>query len=215
LECQPSKAEPLNAMEETLRDLSAPGAQHGAETGARPTQDVVQKGTFREFYQDNLPFVLRNAQRLLGSEHAADDIVQEVFMVALRRMDEFEKRSSAKTWLYGILRNLVMHHFRAIKGREPAQSVSELEKVASSSHEPDAAVEDRQARDLLYSLLTELDPPKRDVFILSELEQLSAPEIAEALGISRSTVHGRVRDGRRDFEAAIQRHRARTRREGP
>src|SRR5262249_38059685 len=65
---------------------------------------------------------------------------------------------------------------------------------------------------LLHALLAELDEAKRTVFVLGELEELSAPEIAEALGENVNTVYARLRAARARFDAAFRRHRERERR---
>jgi RNA polymerase sigma-70 factor (ECF subfamily) len=57
--------------------------------------------------------------------------------------------------------------------------------------------------------LAQLDIDKRTVFVLAELEQLSVPEIAEALGINLNTIYSRQRAARAQFDAALRRHRER------
>jgi RNA polymerase sigma-70 factor (ECF subfamily) len=63
---------------------------------------------------------------------------------------------------------------------------------------------------LLARLLDELDEPKREVFALVELEELSVPEAAEVLEIPLNTAYSRLRAARQAFEAALARHEART-----
>ena len=62
---------------------------------------------------------------------------------------------------------------------------------------------------LLWSLLGELDPPKREVFVLSEIEEFTAPEIAKILEIPLNTVYSRLRAARQAFEEAVARRKAR------
>ena len=62
---------------------------------------------------------------------------------------------------------------------------------------------------LLYELLDKLDAGKREVFVLAELEQLAAPQIAEALGINLNTVYSRLRLARETFNQALARHHVR------
>jgi RNA polymerase sigma-70 factor (ECF subfamily) len=77
----------------------------------------------------------------------------------------------------------------------------------------DASPQERAARTeavhLLYGLLDELEDDRREVFVLAELEQMSAPEIAEALEMNVNTVYTRLRAARADFESGVARHRAR------
>jgi len=59
-------------------------------------------------------------------------------------------------------------------------------------------------------VLGELDDERREVFVLSELEQLRAPEIASVLGVNLNTIYSRLRSARQRFEAALARRRARS-----
>ena len=63
-----------------------------------------------------------------------------------------------------------------------------------------------EALDLVTRCLDDLDEALRIVFVLSELEQLTAPEIAEVLTINVNTVYSRVRVAREQFEASVTRH---------
>jgi len=57
---------------------------------------------------------------------------------------------------------------------------------------------------LLHRILDRLDDDKRAVFVLAELEQMTAPEIAEALSVNLNTVYSRLRAARAAFEDALQ-----------
>jgi len=63
---------------------------------------------------------------------------------------------------------------------------------------------------LLMSLLDQLEVPKREIFALVDVEDLSVPEAAELLGIPLNTAYSRLRVARQNFEAALARHEART-----
>jgi RNA polymerase sigma-70 factor (ECF subfamily) len=78
--------------------------------------------------------------------------------------------------------------------------------------DPGRTSELNEAVRLLHSLLDELSEPKRTAFVLSELEELSVPEIAAALGENLNTVYSRVRAARSEFDAALRRERARSER---
>ena len=158
-------------------------------------------------YEDHFDFVWRSARRLGVPESAVDDLVQEVFIVVHRQLAAFEGRSSLKTWLFGILRNLVLRERRrfARRGREEALDESQVELSQAA---PDQQLADRR---LLHALLAELDDDKRAVFVLADLEQMSAPEIAEATGLKLNTVYSRLRLARAEMERALERLRARER----
>jgi RNA polymerase sigma-70 factor (ECF subfamily) len=161
-------------------------------------------------YEAHFDFVWRTARRLGSPEALLDDVVQEVFVVVQRRLSEFEGRSELKTWLFSITRRIVRAHVRQ-NVRHGRASIEDLPEIADLTT-PDA--ESRLCADedtrLLYALLDELDDEKREVFVLSELEEMSGPAIAEALDLHLSNVYARVRVARQAFDAALRRHRART-----
>jgi RNA polymerase sigma-70 factor (ECF subfamily) len=163
----------------------------------------------RDLYESHFDFVWRTARRLGASESQVDDVVQEVFLVVQRRLPSFEGRSELKTWLFGIARRVVYATVRRRgKQREVVlpEGVDVPDARAPSAETQLATHEDTQ---LLYALLNELDEDKREVFVLSELEEMSGPEIAQALDLELSNVYARIRSARQAFDAALKRHRAR------
>ena len=71
----------------------------------------------------------------------------------------------------------------------------------------DLAVVSDESR-LLWRLLGELGPPKREVFVLAELEEMTVPEIAEAIGVPLNTAYSRLRAARHEFNEAFARYAA-------
>src|SRR6185503_1457912 len=135
---------------------------------------------FAKVYDAHFTFVWRSARRLGTPEANLDDVVQEIFMVAFRRQDEFEGRSSVKTWLYGIVFNVVRAHRRELAQKHP--EVIDGDRRADSDR-----------------LIDSLDDDRRAVFVLAELEQLTATEIAAVVGAPLNTVYSRLRLARVEF----------------
>jgi len=163
-------------------------------------------GEFEGFYREHFPFVWRTIRRLGVQGAAVDDVAQEVFVVVHRRLGEFEGRSSAKTWLFGVVRRVIADHRRTLR-RKPlgaATDGGELDAPTTPEQGPDASAERSERVRLLHRLLDQLDEPKREVFVLAELEGLTMAEISEALGANANTVASRLRAARRDFEAALE-----------
>lgn len=161
-----------------------------------------------EIYEACFDFVWRSARRMGVAEAAVDDVVQEVFLVAHRRLGDFEGRSSVKTWLFSILLRVVSDHRRTLRRKGGLAPLPEGLR-ADEAESPVEQTEQREAVRLLHALLATLDDDKRAVFVLAELEQLTAPEIADALGLNLNTVYSRLRAARREFDKALERHRAR------
>ncbi len=184
-----------------------------AGPGARMAAPGTSAQTFSEFYAQHFAFVWRNAVRLGGLECAADDLAQEVFLVAHRRLGEFDGRSSARTWLFGILRNVVRTQRRATR-RRGVQETGDFDAMADPQTGGQlTTIEKRQALQALHALLDELDDDKREVFVLAELEEMTAAEVANAVGEPVTTVVGRLRDARKILSRFGMREQARARSE--
>jgi RNA polymerase sigma-70 factor, ECF subfamily len=166
----------------------------------------LTEGAWGVLYDAHFDFVWRSLRRLGVPLHALDDAAQEVFLVALRRHDEFEGRSAIKTWLFGIAWNVARSLARSPSRREEAlpDGVADAQELG-----PQEAASRSEAIRMLYALLDELESERRAVFVMSELEEMSAPEIAEITGTPLNTVYSRLRAARSDFDAALKRRRAR------
>jgi RNA polymerase sigma-70 factor (ECF subfamily) len=170
--------------------------------------------SFEAIYEEHFDLVWRNIRRLGVPEAGVDDAVQEVFLVVHRRLGAFEGRSALKTWIFAIVARVASDHRRALRRKSPhtrsADAAVDADTVADEHaldpHERAARLEGVR---LLHRMLDELDDEKRTVLVLAELEGMSAPEIAEALGENVNTIYARLRAARREFEVAVARERAR------
>ena len=153
-------------------------------------------------YREHFEFVWRSLRRLGAPEHALEDATQDVFLVAARRLDEFEGRSSVRTWLFGVAMRVVRTHRRTLWRHK-----RKVEALAAASLEPVSdPMAQREAQRLLLTLLDELDDDKRAVYVLAELEGMTAVEIAEGLGVNVNTVYTRLRAARQQLRAAAAKH---------
>lgn len=174
---------------------------------------LTARPTFDDVYDEHFAFVWRSARALGVPDHAVDDVAQEIFVTVHARLDDFEGRSSLRTWIYGIARNVVRAHRRA--GRKHDRGAPNEGPVDPDSlfdpleKDPENRAARAQAARVLVALLDTLDDDKREVFVLAELEQLTVPEIADMLAEKPNTVYSRLRLAREAFAAATERHRAR------
>jgi len=159
-----------------------------------------------EIYREHFDFVWRTLRRMGVASSAMDDAAQDVFLVVHRKLPDFAGRSSVKTWLFGIVMRVAHDHRRAHsrKGeRTSHQAPGDLDALPDPvSPSPMQRAEHSEAIRLLERLVSSMSDEKREVFYLAELEQFTAPEIAEALGIKLSTVYSRLRAARLEFEQA-------------
>jgi RNA polymerase sigma-70 factor (ECF subfamily) len=178
--------------------------------------------SFEELYDQNVDFVWRVLARLGVRSESVEDVAQEVFVVVHRKLWEFEGASSIRTWLFHIARRAVQEHRRVVRRKEPPAGSSEANDAATLDHlpgnteaSPDVLAERAQAVQLLHTILGDMDDQKREVFVMVELEQLPAPEIADALGLNVNTVYSRLRLARAAFHEALARHEAQARSRRP
>jgi RNA polymerase sigma-70 factor, ECF subfamily len=158
---------------------------------------------FREIYRDHAAFVWRVLRRLGLPPADAEDAAQEVFMVVLKKLDNFAHRSSLRTWLYGIAYRCASEHRRRahVKSEVPT---GEPDPGAADPPQPES-VDRKRAREQLDAILARLDGDKRAVFVFYEIEELSMNEVAEIVGCPLQTAYSRLRAAREHVEAAARR----------
>ena len=184
---------------------------------APPAAMPVEPLRFDNVYDEHFAFVWRSVRRLGCPDAHVYDVVQEVFLVVYRRLSEFEGRSSVRSWLYGIVANVMRDHRRTARRKDPrtrgAGDGPDVESLADPlGRSPQDSLEHADAVRVLHELLSTLDWQKREAFVLVELEQMSVPEVAEAIGVNANTVYSRIRAARQAFNEAAARYRAREQR---
>jgi RNA polymerase sigma-70 factor (ECF subfamily) len=187
-------------------------AHSPADAPAEPAAGVdapPEKVAFEAVYDAYFPFVWRSVLRLGVPAGQMDDVVQEIFLVVHRKLDGFEGRSTLKTWLYGIALRVARAHRVRSRQAQGARVLDPEQVRAPDATRPDQRAASAEEVRVVNALLDGLDDDQREVFVLAEIEQLTAPEIAEALGLKLNTVYSRLRLARAAFAEAAARHRAR------
>lgn len=186
-------------------------AEMAAPRVKSPTSVRETNASFAEVYEQHFDFVWRSARRLGIPDGAVDDVAQEVFIVVHRKLAEFEGRSSLKTWLFAITRRVVSDHRRRLKRQHPHTPFPD-DRMPSDGVSPQERAARQEAAMVLHGFLDSLPDEQREVFVLSELEQMTAPEIGEATEVKLNTVYSRLRLARKAFERVVARHRAQQKR---
>jgi RNA polymerase sigma-70 factor (ECF subfamily) len=149
-------------------------------------------------------FVWRMLRHLGVGAADQDDMLQEVFVVVHRRLGDYSEQDKIRAWLYAISMRVVRDHRRRLaRRREDPRELPDL------SHQPSQAiaVADQQALWLAQRMLNALPEKQRAVFVLHEIEQLSMPEIAQALECPLPTAYARLRKARERVLAEVARAR--------
>ncbi len=174
----------------------AAGVASGAVDPAVPLE-------FDAVYEEHFDYVWRSIRQLGVDEANADDAVQDVFVVVHRRLETFEARSSLKTWLFGIALRVARDHRRRFGRKDGRQQPLSFE-LHDTAPGPYEKLETSEAVRVFEGLLECLDDNKREIFVLAEVEQLTAPEIAGLLEIPLNTVYSRLRVARQAFNDALR-----------
>jgi RNA polymerase sigma-70 factor, ECF subfamily len=156
-----------------------------------------QRREFELFYREQFPLAWRTLSRLGVAPRDCDDAAQEVFVTAYRRWSSVRDPSWRRAWLVGIARRIASRYRRGSERRtRKHDAFAQLDPPgASLDHE----LMRREAWRALLGFLDSLEPNKREAFVLGELEELSRPELAAALGVRPSTAYSRLLAARRDF----------------
>jgi RNA polymerase sigma-70 factor, ECF subfamily len=154
--------------------------------------------SLRRIYDEHHGFVRRNVIRLGVPGSHADDVVQEVFVTLVRRSAALGELRSLRALLFAIARRVCANYRRKLDRKAVQPLPSGTLRVVD-----DDGFDRVEAAHTVARFLARLDEPRREVFVLAELEGMSAPEIAEALGINVNTVYTRLRAARQRFSRLV------------
>lgn len=178
-----------------------PDAHLGGIECARADDAALALGV-EALYRQHFSFVWRSLRRLGVRPSSLEDAVQDVFLVAHRKLHAFEHRSTHKAWLFAIAARVAAEH-----RRRDGRLHLDPDATLATAH-PEKTLALRQQVDRLDRILDTLVDEQRVVFVMAEIEQFSAPEIAEVLSVKLNTVYSRLRLARSHFERALARQRA-------
>ena len=139
-------------------------------------------------FRHHWPKAYRAAYLVVHDSGAAEDIAQEAFLAAVRRLDRFDRRRPFGPWLHRIVVNRAIDWTRArALRRESGDAGLEHAAAPGSPDNPHAQT--------LAAALADLSPEHRAVIVLRHLLEYTPGEIAELLGLPRGTVNSRLRRG--------------------
>ena len=188
---------PLEPMNTAAAGLTA--QDFPAESVLQPQSGTVVSHDFDALYTEHFNFVWRSLRRLGVHPSWVEDAAQDAFLVVHRRLSDLRPDASAKAFLFGIALR-VARDYRRRAQRKHAISL-DVEKEVSTASSPFDRAAKAQAVRKLEAFLATLDEDRAAVFVLSELEGMTAPEISQALGANQNTVYSRLRTARERFVA--------------
>lgn len=187
---------------EPLPDMEAVRASAAVSRPQRVVLSAPQRERFHALYRDHFDFVFRNLRRLGVPSASIDDALQEVYVVVLRRIGDFSEGSSPRAWLFAITLRVAGNFRRTHRRRGEVVPLVEPSFEASAPS-PFDEVARAEAGRVLHGFLDTLGDAKRGVFVMAELEHMTAPEIAQALSLNVNTVYSRLQAARAEFARMV------------
>ena len=169
---------------------------------------------FGFLYARFFDFVWRSTKRLGVKPESMDDVVQDIFISIYKKLATVKSPESLRSWIYGVVRRTVSRYHRKRRSRHASGEALFARLEVDPQPRPPTPLDLTQQSDelkLVRELLDGIVQAKREVLLLAELEQMTAPEIAEVLAIPVNTVYSRLRAARQEFEHALARRLARRR----
>jgi RNA polymerase sigma-70 factor (ECF subfamily) len=191
-------------------------AEHGAEPG-----DATDAATPAQAYQLWRGRVWRFVGRLGVPSDALEDATQDVFTAVFRRWDDFEGRSTRRTWVLGFAPRVASAYRRRLRVRaeQPVEqrtsASATLPESGSADHDPFETTARREATRIVQAFLDGLPEKDRQLFVLVDLEDTSVVEAAAVLELRTRRAYKSLEKVRRSLEAVVLRHRAAESRRAP
>jgi RNA polymerase sigma-70 factor (ECF subfamily) len=154
-----------------------------------------------ELFRRDFDAVLAYCARRIGRDEA-EDAAAEVFAIASRRANEIDW-STARAWLYGIARGVLANRWRSLHRRQRVFAL--IAGMAPNSDDRPEEVVIRRAEDReTIAALQQMRPTDREILMLSAWEELTCPQIAQAMGISVAAAEQRLHRAKQRFARSLK-----------
>ena len=154
-------------------------------------------GSFEELAMPQFASLYRFACWLTQDRTAAEDLVQETFVKALKGFSSFRQGTNFRAWIYRILRNTFLTSQMGLKAQVSLDTEDSSPTEPSSNETPESQLLARLESETIQTALRELPIHFREVILLCDLEEMSYNEIALAIGIPLGTVMSRLSRARK------------------
>ena len=162
-------------------------------------------GAFETLYRQHSGRLFSLAVRMLGNPADAEDLLQEIFLSAHRKLESFRGESALGTWLYRLATNQILDHVRSRAART-GQMTDGLDDATLLADASGHRLADRAiARVDLERALAELPEGCRAAFVLHDVEGLEHREVSEVLGIAEGTSKSQVHKARLRLRGLLRR----------
>lgn len=154
-----------------------------------------------QVYQRHLDYLIGSARRLGVPARDIEDVLHEVFLVMLKRWDDYDRTRPVKPWLFGITFRVASSHRR----RHLREVLDDQEEPEDLAARPDDAVAASEGRALLLRAFAKIPLERRGVLIMHDVDEIAMRDIAHHLSIPLFTAYARLRKARKELDAALVR----------
>lgn len=148
---------------------------------------IGDRDAFEELFEQFHPRIRYYVRRLDETDAYTEDILQDIWLIVLRKIQKLKDPKAFPAWLYRIARNEIYGRFR---NKEPVSQLKE-EELSLVSNEDDPEFTPQNAAKI-HKALNNIQPHHREVLTLCFLEEMPYQTIAEIIGCSLGTVKSRI-----------------------
>ena len=160
---------------------------------------------FEELYRQHARRLYNLVVRMIGSPDEAQDLLQEVFLQAYRKLAGFRGESTLGTWLYRLAMNHCLDHLRGRQAKMARVTGSLDDEDSMAVTAPASVVPSAISRMDLERAIAALPAGSKAVFLLHDVEGFEHREIGEILGISEGTSKSQVHKARLRLRTLLSR----------
>ena len=182
------------------------GLPPATETGAEETtaDTSAEETIFEALYRTHARRIYSLAYRFTGNAADAEELLQEIFLQAYRKLGSFRREATLSTWLHRLAVNRCLDHLRSRAARQDARTGS-LAEEAGPQPQPRARASSPITRLDLERAIAQLPDGCRAAFVLHDVEGYEHQEIAALLGIAAGTSKSQVHKARLRLRALLRR----------
>jgi RNA polymerase sigma-70 factor (ECF subfamily) len=179
-----------------------------------PSKQTVDSTALEHALRDEGPKLLGLCRRIVDSDADAEDALQEGFMAAARKLEQFDGRSQLSTWLYRVVVNAALMQRRKrnrlaecdLQGLQPAFLPDGHRQAPGPAwpKDPETCFAQRQVQMTIYDALAQLPERARNILVLRDIQGLSGQETAEALSMSAGAVRVSLHRARLALRALLE-----------
>jgi RNA polymerase sigma-70 factor, ECF subfamily len=160
-------------------------------------------GSFEELAMPHFAKLYNFACWLTQDRAAAEDLVQESFVKALKNFSSFQQGTNFRAWIYRILRNTFLTTQAGLKATVSFDSDDAAPSEPATTETPESVLLARVGQQAIQNAIEELSVNYREIILLCDLEEMSYQEISKALSIPMGTVMSRLSRARKTMRALL------------